>query len=86
MVDSPSKKQTGPWDLLYSHADWFILSLLFYEQNESVQLGQQSYYPKMLKFKSAYSVGTQLPDQVNPSEEASMSGQNSDGAVYMAVP
>ena len=36
MVDSPSKKQTCPCDLLHSHAKWFIMNLLFYDQNESV--------------------------------------------------
>ena len=36
MVDSPSKKQTCPWDLLHSHARWFIMNLLFYDQNESL--------------------------------------------------
>ena len=36
MVDSPSKKQTCPWDLLHSHAKWFVMNLLFYDQNESV--------------------------------------------------
>ena len=33
MVDSPSKKQTRLWDLLHSHAKWFIMNLLFYDQN-----------------------------------------------------
>ena len=36
MVDSPSKKQTCPWDLLHSHAKWFMINLLFYDQNKSV--------------------------------------------------
>ena len=79
------EKQMCPRDWLHSHADWFKLSLLFYEQNKNVQLCQKLEYANILKFKSEQSVGTQLPTQVKEGEEACIPGQNSDGAVYLKI-
>ena len=59
------------------------MSLLFHEQNESVQLGQKPEYVKISKFNSAYSIGTQT--QFKRGEEACMKGKYREGAVYVAV-
>ena len=37
-VDSPSKKQTCPWDFLQSLAKWFIMNLLFCDKMKAYSL------------------------------------------------